>query len=73
MQSRLQSLIESSANTAIGFVIALIAQVFITHTMAISTSFAQDFQITCFFTVISIARSYVVRRAFNALHGRAPC
>lgn len=71
MQTRLQSLIETVAGTAIGFVIALCAQVFITGWYQINTTFKQDFLITVFFTGISILRGYAVRRSFNWLHSRS--
>lgn len=70
MQSKIQSLIESCTNTAIGFVLALLVQIGLTWMMDIPTSVGQDFVITCIFTIISILRSYTVRRAFNAIHGR---
>ena len=70
MQTRIQSAIESVSNTAIGFVIALVGQVFITGYYRIQTSFEQDFMITVFFTGISIIRGYTVRRAFNRIFSK---
>lgn len=67
-QSRRQSLFEALANTIIGFVIALAAQLFITNWYAIPTTLTQDIHITIFFTGISILRSYALRRIFNQLH-----
>jgi hypothetical protein len=64
-QSRLASLAEAAANVAVGFAIALAAQATLMRAYGIGTSFAQDFAITCWFTVISLARGYVVRRVFN--------
>jgi hypothetical protein len=65
MQTKTQSLIEVLAGTAIGFCIALAAQVLITRHYGIISTFAQDVWITIFFTGISIIRGYAVRRFFN--------
>lgn len=65
MQSKWQSLIEVLVGTAIGFIIALLAQIFIMRLYAIQSSFQQDLFITIFFTGISILRGYAVRRLFN--------
>lgn len=72
MQTRLQSLVETLSGTAIGFIVALAAQVFITRWYQIPTSIQQDVWITVFFTGISIIRGYAVRRAFNWLHHGHP-
>jgi polysaccharide pyruvyl transferase WcaK-like protein len=71
MQSKTQSAIEVVAGTTIGFIIAMIAQVYITWQYGISSTLAQDFGITVFFTGISIIRGYAVRRFFNWLASRA--
>ena len=71
MQSKTQSAIEVVAGTTIGFIIAMIAQIYITWQYSISSTLAQDFGITVFFTGISIIRGYAVRRFFNWLASRA--
>ncbi|MDF0605382.1 hypothetical protein HZU77_006925 [Neisseriaceae bacterium TC5R-5] len=71
MQTCLQSLIETCVSTAIGFIVALGAQVFITHWFGIRTSLHQDVGIVVFFTFISLLRGYLIRRTFNWLHGRS--
>ena len=68
MQTRLQSFVESCVNTAIGFVINVGAQVIVFPWFGINVHVSQNIGIAILFTVISIARSYVMRRAFNALH-----
>ena len=68
MQTRHQSLIETLAGTAIGFVIAFLAQLWIMHHYEIQSSLQQDFFITVFFTGISILRGYAVRRLFNWIY-----
>lgn len=68
MQSRTWSLIESIANVAIGYLVALLAQFAVFPLYAMEVSLAVNLQIGLWFTAISIARSYCVRRAFNWIH-----
>ena len=68
MQTKLQTLVESVANVAIGYLVALAAQLMIFPLLGIAVSLSQNLVIGAFFTVVSIARSYCVRRAFNWLH-----
>lgn len=69
-QPRLQSLIESLVNIAIGFLIAYSAQLVIFPMYGIEITHSAHLQITGLFTVVSVARSYCLRRAFNWLHVR---
>lgn len=63
-QSKRQSAIESAANTLVGFVIAYIANYFIMRAFGHPVTVAENFYITILFTLISFARSYVIRRFF---------
>lgn len=72
MQSRKLSLIESLTNVAVGFAISLISQVFIFSAYGVALSLSQNVAITCWFTLISIVRSYCLRRAFNRVREREP-
>ena len=66
MQKRSHSLIEASTSTSAGFLISLAAWEFVVKPVwGLPTTFAENFAITLFFTVISVARSYVFRRIFN--------
>lgn len=65
MQTKKQSAIEALAGTAVGFIVAMCGQIFITWHYGIATSLAQDAWITLFFTGLSIIRGYGVRRFFN--------
>ena len=64
-QHRFDSLLESLTNTAIGFVISLITWHFVARAFGIPMPFGENLMITGIFTVVSIARQYVLRRAFN--------
>ena len=66
-QTKLESLLEANANVAIGFVISLLFWTFFIRPFYdIHVSFIQNFEITMWFTVLSISRSYFMRRFFNA-------
>lgn len=65
-QSKMESLIETLANTAIGYLVALGSQLLIFPMFDIHVSLSQNLLIGLWFTAISIARGYVLRRYFNA-------
>ena len=68
MQKILQSLIEAWANVAVGYFVALAAQLIVFPLYDIDVSMSQNIQIGLIFTAVSIARSYLLRRLFNRLH-----
>lgn len=70
MQTRTQSLIESTINVAIGYGVALAAQIAVFPMFGIRIAISDNLLIGAIFTAISIARSYAVRRLFNHLHGK---
>jgi hypothetical protein len=70
-QTRLGSLIEACINVLIGFVINFFANLVILPLIGFEISVAQNLFIGVLYTVISVARSYAVRRWFNARIHRA--
>jgi hypothetical protein len=71
-QTRLGSFIEAWVNVAIGFTINWTANMLILPIFGFNVTGGQAFGIGVFFTVISVARSYIIRRWFNArLHAMA--
>ena len=64
-QSRRMSLIETCASIAIGFVVSVIITAVVMPAYGHHVTLADNIQITLIFTVASIARGYLVRRAFN--------
>lgn len=70
-QSRLSSLIEAVLNVAIGFVVSLVLTAIVLPAYGHQVTLSQNLQITAIFTVASIARSYCIRRWFNARIKRA--
>lgn len=68
MQSRKHSLIESFSNVAIGYIISLISNILVFPLFDLHPSLATNLKIGGIFTVISIVRSYYLRRLFNLFH-----
>lgn len=67
MQSRLASLAESLTNVVIGYLVSVITSIIVLPIFGVTLSLADNAQLSLIYTVVSIARSYAVRRAFNRL------
>ena len=65
MQTKIASLIEAISNTAVGYVISVVAGHFIYPAFGLEVSLAENAGITLAFTVLAIARSFCMRRWFN--------
>jgi hypothetical protein len=70
-QTRTQSLIEAGANVLVGYLVALGSQLLVFPLFSINVPFSSNLAIGAWFTVISLVRSYVLRRWFNGLKFRA--
>jgi len=68
-QAKIDSLMESLTNTAIGFGLSFVVWALVAAAYGIPMNWSTNLQITAIFTVVSIARQYVLRRLFN---GRSP-
>ena len=64
-QTRLGSLIEAAINTLIGFVVSFAAWPIAASLTGITYSGEQHVGVVAFFTAVSVARGYIVRRWFN--------
>jgi len=64
------SLVETVAGVAIGFVVSVAASFVVYPLFGHSFTLSQNIGITIIFTVLSIVRGYLVRRAFNWIGGR---
>ena len=69
-QSKKHSLLESIINVAVGYGIAILSQIAIFPLFGIDIPLRDNLLIGLFFTVISIVRSYALRRVFNWWHVR---
>lgn len=67
-QSRRASLLEAVVNVAVGYVVALLAQLAIFPLFGLRPSLADNLAIGALFTAVSLVRSYLLRRAFNWWH-----
>ena len=65
MQSRRHSFVESVTNVAIGYGVALASQLAIFPVFEIHVPLSDNLLIGAWFTLVSIARSYMVRRWFT--------
>lgn len=71
-QTRLGSLIEAFMNVLIGFAINFVANMTILPLIGFDITPSQNLFLGVLYTVISVTRSYVIRRWFNArLHAAA--
>jgi hypothetical protein len=65
MQSRTMSLIEALANVLVGYGVAVATQVMVLPLFGLNASLDQNLAIGLIFTVVSLVRSYMLRRLFN--------
>lgn len=68
MQSRKGSLLESLANIALGYGIAVGAQMVIFPMFNVHLQHSQHMLMGGLFTIVSLIRSYTLRRLFNYLN-----
>ena len=70
-QSRLMSFVESVANVIVGYGVAVVTQILIFPIFGLHTTLSQNLQMGLIFTGVSILRSFLLRRAFEAIRIRA--
>ena len=68
MQSRTMSLIEALANVLIGYGVAVTTQAVVFPLFGLHASLDQNLAIGLIFTIVSLVRSYALRRLFNLAH-----
>jgi hypothetical protein len=59
------SLVESLTNVAVGYGIAVLTQVTVFPLFGLHASLTQNLLMGLIFTIVSVARSYVLRRLFE--------
>lgn len=69
-QTRRQSLLESIMNVIVGFSINLVLNFTFFPLFGWHISLKQNIALGVIYTVISILRSYTLRRIYNRLHGQ---
>lgn len=58
---------EAITNVAIGYVVSVIANIIVLPMFGYDVTIADSFAIGLAFTIISLARSYILRRIFNRI------
>ncbi len=64
-QSKKNSLFEAFTNVLIGYLVAVTANLLILPVFGYNVTVADSFSIGVAFTLVSLGRSYVIRRIFN--------
>lgn len=65
-QSKMMSLVEAIANTFVGLALAFAVNAALMHWTGVTATAMQNFLIVAGHTVVSVLRSYLLRRLFNA-------
>jgi hypothetical protein len=66
-QSRRMSLIEALSNVAIGYGVAVLTQIAVFPLFDLQVSLSDNMLIGALFTLVSVARSFAVRRMFERM------
>jgi hypothetical protein len=61
------SLVEAIANVAVGYGVKMVTQILIFPVFGLHTTPAQNLKMGAVFTLVSIARSFTLRRLFEAI------
>ena len=69
-QSRAMSLVEAVANVVVGYGVAVVTQILILPVFGLQTTLAQNLKMGAVFTIVSLGRSYALRRLFEAIRMR---
>ncbi len=64
-QSRLMSFVEAISNVVVGYGVAVVTQILIFPIFGLHTTLAQNLKMGAIFTIVSIARSFALRRVFE--------
>jgi hypothetical protein len=70
-QSRTMSLVEAAANVVVGYVLAIATQIVVFPWFGIEAALGEHLAIGMAFVGISLARSYLLRRLFEAIRDRS--
>lgn len=71
MQSRLMSFVEAVANIVVGYGLAVLTQIIVFPLFGLHATLNENLLIGALFTLTSLARSFILRRAFETLRPSA--
>lgn len=69
-QTRVVSLIEAFSNVFVGYVVAVLTQMAVFPLFGLRATLSENLAIGAIFTIVSIIRSYSIRRIFEVLRCR---
>jgi len=67
MQSKKYSALEAVTNVIVGYMVAVVSQMVLYPFFNIETTTSQNMVLAGWFTIISLVRSYILRRVFNKI------
>lgn len=70
-QSRGMSMLESIVNVLVGYGVAVVTQMLVFPAFGLNATLEQNLQMGALFTLVSIARSFALRRVFEAMRVRS--
>ena len=71
-QSRLMSLIEAITNVIVGYGVAVMTQILIFPIFGLQTTLGQNLAMGGIFTIVSLLRSFALRRFFESFRVAEP-
>lgn len=71
VQSHLQSAVETAVNYIVGYALAWLIMKYLLRWLGFPINNSQTSGVVMIFTIVSILRSYAIRRFFNWLNARA--
>lgn len=69
-QTQLMSLVEATTNVVVGYALAIVTQIIVFPWFGIETGMGEHLAIGLAFVGVSLVRSYVLRRLFEAVRVR---
>ena len=66
-QSRLMSMVEAITNVVVGYGVAVVTQILIFPVFGLQTTLGQNLAMGGIFTIVSLIRSFLLRRLFEAV------
>jgi len=66
-QTRIMSLIEAITNVVVGYGVAVVAQILVFPVFGLQATLAQNLKMGGVFALISMSRSFLLRRLFEAI------
>lgn len=69
-QSRAMSLMEATTNVVVGYILAILTQIVVFPWFGLEAALSEHLAIGMVFVAVSLARSYFLRRLFEALRCR---